>query len=281
MKAVGPFTETVLELSGGKQGLHLVYGPNEAGKSSALRALSHLLFGFPHLSTDSFVHPNDQLRVGGILRRSDGEELEFVRRRGRASTLRGPDDTTVVADDRLAKFLGGLSQESFKVLFGIDHVRLRQAGEEIRTGQGHLGELLFAAGAGLAGLRQAQKSLQQELEGLFKPRGQNQRINKLRADYDQAKEDLKQVQLPSEEWQRHDSIYRDATACAEKVREESRAARVDQARLKRIKAAIPLLERRRRLSQELAELGDVVRLRDDFRRRVARAKPGSDRPSSQ
>ena len=68
---MGPFTDVVLDLSAGEQGLHLIYGPNEAGKTSTLRALSHLLFGFPHLSADNFVHPNDQLRIGGKLRHSE------------------------------------------------------------------------------------------------------------------------------------------------------------------------------------------------------------------
>ena len=35
LAAFGPFTDLVLDLSGGHEGLHLVYGPNEAGKSSA------------------------------------------------------------------------------------------------------------------------------------------------------------------------------------------------------------------------------------------------------
>jgi uncharacterized protein YhaN len=96
LRAVGPFTGVVLDLSAGEQGLHLIYGPNEAGKTSALRALSHLLFTFPHLSADNFLHPNDQLRVGGKLRHSDGEELEFLRRRGNRNTLRGPDDSSAV-----------------------------------------------------------------------------------------------------------------------------------------------------------------------------------------
>src|SRR6516225_3800557 len=99
--AVGPFTGTVLDFSRGEHGIHLVYGANEAGKTSALRALTHLLFGFPHLSADNFVHPNDQLRVSGKLRHSDGEELEIVRRRGKANTVRGPDDSSVIADDQL------------------------------------------------------------------------------------------------------------------------------------------------------------------------------------
>src|SRR5271167_4883411 len=103
LMAVGPFTDVVLDLSGGEQGLHLIYGPNEAGKTSTLRALSYLLFGFPQRSADNFVHPNDQLRIGGKLRQKSGHELEIVRRRGQRNTLRGPDDSSVVADDRLAE----------------------------------------------------------------------------------------------------------------------------------------------------------------------------------
>ncbi|MFZ4625210.1 MAG: AAA family ATPase, partial [Rhodoferax sp.] len=37
LKAFGPFTNTRLDFSG-PANLHLIYGPNEAGKSSALRA---------------------------------------------------------------------------------------------------------------------------------------------------------------------------------------------------------------------------------------------------
>src|SRR6202453_2511977 len=104
LKAVGPFTDVVLDLSGGEQGLHLLYGRNEAGKTSTLRALSHLLFGFPQRSVDNFVHPNEQLRIGGRLRHSAGEELEIVRRRGNRNTLRGSDDSSVIDDLSLARF---------------------------------------------------------------------------------------------------------------------------------------------------------------------------------
>ena len=37
LHAFGPFTDAVLDLSAGQEGLHLIYGPNEAGKSSALQ----------------------------------------------------------------------------------------------------------------------------------------------------------------------------------------------------------------------------------------------------
>jgi len=47
LHAFGPFTDAVLDLSAGREGLHLIYGPNEAGKSSALRALRQDSSGSP------------------------------------------------------------------------------------------------------------------------------------------------------------------------------------------------------------------------------------------
>ena len=114
LRAVGPFSGVVLDLAGGEQGLHLIYGPNEAGKTPRSEPLSYLLFGFPQRSADNFVHPNEQLRVAGRLRHSSGEELEIVRRRGQKNTLRGSDDSSIIADDHLARILGAISQGYFR-----------------------------------------------------------------------------------------------------------------------------------------------------------------------
>ena len=175
LKAVGPFTDVALDLAAGHHGLHLIHGPNEAGKTSALRALSYMLFGFQHTTTDDFVHPYNQLRVGGTLRHSDGDGAGNRPPQGAKNDLRGADDTMLVLPGELERFLGGLDRDTFETLFGIDQARLAQAGEEIRTGQGRLGELLFAAGTGLAGLRLAQERLQKQLDDLFKPRARSSR----------------------------------------------------------------------------------------------------------
>ena len=75
---------------------------------------------------------------------------------------------------------------------------------------------------------------------------------------------LKRSQLSSEEWQKHDRAYHETSSAAEQIREQVRKARGEQGALKRIKSAIPLVASRRRLTTELNELGDVIRLRDDF-----------------
>ena len=66
--AYGPFTDRHLDLSGGGEGLHVVFGPNEAGKSSALRALRALFYGVPVRTQDDFRHAKTELRVGGLFR---------------------------------------------------------------------------------------------------------------------------------------------------------------------------------------------------------------------
>ena len=159
LKAVGPFTDTTLDLSPGSHGLHLIYGANEAGKSSALRAITYLLYGFGHNVRDDFVHNQKELRVGATILHSDGSGLSLVRRRGRVNTLRADDDQTPLPDDVLERFLPGVDRESFQALFGINHEDLRKGGEEIRKGSGRFGDLLFAAAAGLHDLRKVQTAL--------------------------------------------------------------------------------------------------------------------------
>ena len=68
LTAFGPFTDRRLDFSPAGGGLHIVYGPNEAGKSSSLRGLKALLFGIPARTTDNFLHDNKDLRIAGTLR---------------------------------------------------------------------------------------------------------------------------------------------------------------------------------------------------------------------
>ena len=77
LRAFGPFSNSVLDFSSKLPGLHIIYGPNEAGKSSCLRALYALFFGIPIRTGDNFLHAYDQLMIGGCLQKEDGESLTF------------------------------------------------------------------------------------------------------------------------------------------------------------------------------------------------------------
>ena len=87
LRAVGPFTGKDLDFSRGDLGLHVVFGPNEAGKSSALQALQAALFGFDDRSSAGFLHGNAKLAVGAKLRTANGERIAFVRYKKRKGSL--------------------------------------------------------------------------------------------------------------------------------------------------------------------------------------------------
>ena len=79
--AFGPFTDRSLDFSQGGCGLQMIYGPNEAGKSSALRSIDAALFGIPVRSTDNFIHDHKLMRIGCRLENQVGKQLSFLRRK--------------------------------------------------------------------------------------------------------------------------------------------------------------------------------------------------------
>ncbi|THB66641.1 MAG: hypothetical protein D6E12_10085, partial [Desulfovibrio sp.] len=267
LTAFGPFTDAVLDLGGGEQGLHLVHGPNEAGKSSALRALGRFLFGFPGKDTggaDGFLHPLKNLRVAATLRLDSGEPFSAVRRRGNKNTLRGPDDIDPVDENLLQQALHYMEQAQFFTLFGIDHEELRKGGEAMARGEGEVGRLLFGAGAGFTGLRQAQDQLRQDMEALFKPRGSTQRINAAKKEYDDLGRQLNEASLQGERWRElHDAL---ATAGQDKEEIAGRIAGIDRRRLRleRLLKARPHIALRRELLERIGSMGDAVLLRPEF-----------------
>lgn len=268
LAAFGPFTERVLAFDGA--GLHIVYGPNEAGKSSALRGLKSLLYGIDERTADNFIHANDKLRIHGILLTSDGHELRFVRRKGRKNTLLNPDDE--VLDERvLAPFLSGVSSELFETLFGIDHRALIHGGQEILEQKGEVGQALFSAALGSHALHAVLGELDAETKRLFLPAGSKPVINTAIRAHTDLRSEIRKSSLSSREWDEHRRALGRTTKELETVQSKLVDNRIEVNRLQRIQRVLPKLARRREFHQELASLGDVVVLPDDFTDRHRKA----------
>lgn len=268
--AFGPFTGKTLDLSSGNPGLHVVYGPNEAGKSSALRALYALLYGVRAKTVDAFIHPYDSLRIGGCLRHSSGAEVEFVRRKGNKNTLLAPDGTRM-DDHALDLFLGGESAEKFELFWGIDHTRLVQGGHDILEGHGDLGETLFAAGSGVSDLRKLRKTLDDEASVLFTPRGHrvvNHGVSKLRELHTAQREAI----VSADDWVRRDNASRDGTEMVTRLSLQEQEMARERSRIERVKRILPMLAERKALQDANAALADVVLLSDDFPTRRLKAE---------
>ena len=203
--AYGPFTDHRLDLSGGSHGLHIVYGPNEAGKSASLRAISALLYGIHPRSPDNFLHSYNDLRIGAALCHSSGDEQIFIRRKGRKNTLLDENENPL-EENALNRFLSVLDGNIFEHLYGINHQTLLDGGMEMKNLKGQIGETLFSAGLG-SGVNDLLNRLAEEEKTLAAPRSAQGIVRQLAA-YKEIKKEVGTLALGSRDWQETESDCR-------------------------------------------------------------------------
>ena len=266
--AYGPFTDKPLDF--GSQ-FTIVYGRNEAGKTSALRALRDGLFGIPGQTADAFLHPYANLRIGVALSANDNR-LEFVRRKGRTQTLRTPDDVAVVEDHVLERMLHGLTRDAFESMFGISHEALRSGGHELAEGRGEIGQLLFASAAGMASLQTMLLQLDQEAGELYAPRASSKAINQSLRQIHECDQELRRKQVGIARFQENQKALADALRGLTDLDEKIDELRREGERLKRIREAAPTIAARKQAISELENLKAVPLLDADFGKRLSDAE---------
>ncbi|MGA2259743.1 MAG: AAA family ATPase, partial [Thermoguttaceae bacterium] len=227
-------------------------------------ALRNLLYGIPGNTSDQFLHDYRNLRIGATLARRDGQQLEIVRRKGNKGTLLPPDEKEPLEESVLYSFLGGCDQAQFETMFGIDHPGLIAGGQDIIRGQGDIGHVLFAAGAGISDLRMIRNNLEKQAEDLFSPRGLKPAVNQALTELNRAKKLIRDSQLPSSEWQKHKAALDDKTRQLASIEEKLGELSRQKTRLQRLAGALPAIGRLRACEEKLTGLGDVPALSADF-----------------
>lgn len=223
--------------------LYLVYGANEAGKSSALAAISDLLFGFPHNKAFDFLHEASTLRVGATLTARDGTEIAVRRRRGNKATLiTDSDDESELRDDALAPYLGSLGRDVFERAFGLDSARLRAGADAMLKSDGELGSLLFSAASGLVGLSGLKTILETEAGSLFAPRrSKDRRFYQLLDRHEEARKDEREHELRASDWKALNAAIADLETRYEALSGDRTARRRAAARLERLRQLRPIV----------------------------------------
>ncbi len=263
--AYGPFTDKTLNLSDGDSGLHLIYGDNEAGKSTSLRALIAWLFGIPVRTNDNYLHSNAQLRIGGKLRLSGGEEIEFVRRKGAKKTLLEFDTNDALDESILSTFLpSGIDETLFTKLYGIDHDRLIAGGQELLNQSGDLGQALFSAAVGTASLREILSDLQNGAEKLFKPRASKKLVNQAISAFKEAQKQIKDSSLPVAEWTRLQKEFSSTLSSIREIEGDISRRSKEKSRLNRLNRVKGALAERRTVMARIEDLEKVLLLPEDF-----------------
>ena len=260
----GRFTDVSLSLPLHDPDVHVLYGPNEAGKSTALAAIEDMLFGIPHNSPLNFLHDYASMRIGAVLE-NDGETLEVRRRKGNKDTLLTPEETPLpTGDGALVSFLAGADRSFFERMFSLDHARLRQGGREILKAQDEVGQMLFSASAGLSGLRETLNALKTEADHLWAPRrAARRRYFQAEDRLEEANVALRAHTVTAAKWQdlkRHSDIAQATYAALELEIEEVSA---EQRKLRRIRRVYRDIIRKADLDQEILDLGEAGTLPQD------------------
>ena len=261
--AFGPFAGQRLVFPSQGSQFFIVQGPNEAGKSSALRAVHCWLFGFPHRAENAFRHPVNRLRVGGKLQASDGHVFHLIRRRGRARTLLTPEEKPWEGPSP-EELLGGIDGATFRRQFAFDYDELLQGSEALLQGQGELGQALFAAAGGLTHLRKLQRTFQEQLDSRFRPQAQNPRINALFRQIKQTRTQYKELLLTAHRWQELHQHHQQAKQRCQELQQRQAELEQQQDLLKRIAGSFPLIGEFEEVQEQLQRLKDVPLLAADF-----------------
>jgi uncharacterized protein YhaN len=251
--AFGPFTNGKLDFSRKPDALQLIYGPNEAGKSTTLRALLALFYGIPLRTSDAHLHDMARLRIGATLLDERGRSLTVVRRKGAKQTLLDAQGQPL-HESALSEMLAGIDEGLFRNMFGLDHQRLREGAEALLAGGGQLGEGLFDASVGSLTLREVKEALRLEADELYKARGKTPRLNQaLEALRDQARKKRESALSPG--------VFADQTRAIAQARGrrdvalgQRRELLTEQARLSRTLEIVPLLSRYDAVLAELSAL---------------------------
>jgi uncharacterized protein YhaN len=254
--AFGPFTNRSLDFPAKGPRFHVIFGPNEAGKSTSLRAITGFLYGIDARTTDAHLHSMVSLRIGARLQLSNGEELAFIRRKGLRDTLLNPQEKPV-DDAALRACFNGINREQFGDMFGLDHDRLRLAGESLARGKGDAGESLFGASLGNAALHERLRKLEEEAASLFSAGASKPSINKTLAELKEANRVTKDASLTPAAWKDADAGLEEARQRIDVLVNELNEITSALHRLRRVRTALPRLALRSKLIADRLALGDV------------------------
>lgn len=183
------------------QGLTVVLGPNESGKTTFMALTRHVLYGFPdERKKESSYRPRAGDRAGRLVfADADGEwAIERVEgRKGGAvsvSPIRGAD-----RPELLAELVAGVSEPSYQAVFGFGLGDLAAVGDGAAN-DGIVAKL-YAAGAGLTvNPMDVRAALVSRASDLYAPRAQKPEVNALSREIREAKQALRVLEVEAQQY---------------------------------------------------------------------------------
>ncbi|MGB4593303.1 MAG: AAA family ATPase [Coriobacteriia bacterium] len=238
-------------------GLTIVHGPNEAGKTSFSTLVRAVLYGFPTASKEDAYVSGSGKREGRLVFSEGPASWALERAEGphggpwSVRALSGPERPRL-RDELTA----GVSEDAFRVVlgFGIDDMArieaLRGSGDDIIAP-------LYAASVGMRVSPQAvREAIASEAEALFAPRARTKRVHDLLTQLREVRSQLRDVRAAGSQF----AVERHRLAELEAERETVRANR-DKRRTRQAELASALRELDALLEQIKAQESGLLEMR--------------------
>lgn len=252
-----------------KGGINVLYGPNEAGKTTIRQFILHTLFGFPQRGSSLLRYePKTGGAYGGQVHVEDSEFGSCVIERiaGRSAgkvTVRYPDGREE-GEEALRRLLRGYDRQSFESIFSFSLLQLQEIG---KMNEEELGQALIASGTtgaeDLAGFR---ARLDKEMDGLFKKSGRVPEMNVLLNELRQTEAEIGEYRKKSDAYAPMKKRAAEIDVLLKKAEEEEAALSNDQEQLAVLRQAAPLEVERLQSQEELRTIGDAPFPADGIRR---------------
>ncbi len=234
---------------------HILFGPNEAGKTTVMEGYLRLLYGFrPKLEPYAFKHDRSALRVSADLD-IGAAVARYTRVSGRTGTLRDANDTPL-PETALAGALAGLGEADYRKLLSLNDETLESGGEEIARSEGEIGRLLFSAAAGISDLSPALEAAQKEADALYKKGGSKSEFAIRKKRLDEVARQIRETDVSAAQYRK---LASDATVAADAADASQTARQAASERVKTHEAiadGLPLLAEITAAETELAPLAN-------------------------
>lgn len=243
-----------LDLGDGS-GLHVIHGPNEAGKSTCLAAIGDFLFGIPARTRAGAVFGNGQICLGAriVLENGQVHDLNRYKRTNRSLVTT---EGTAVAESLLIPET--MTRARFAALFGLNDETLRTGGAELLHANGDIGRLIVEAGGGLRALMVRLDEIDAKRASLFTLRRAGGRAFYRELDvFTAAQQSLRAASLEHDAYDRHCRDSDEARSRRAAISAEQTELRRQHSHYEQLEKALPQLHEIARLAAALAAQADL------------------------
>lgn len=260
----GCFTDSVIDLgvSSSSGDFHVIYGPNEAGKSTLREACLDFLYGIPARSKYNFLHDYTLMEIGAEITLAK-DSYEGKRIKGQKNTLIGVGNSPL-SEAVLKTIMGGVSRQDYEHMYSLNDASLEAGGESILSSEGDLGALLFGAMSGLSNISSVLMKAREQTEGFFKTSGRAFYLNELKAELKRIDQEIKDNDMEVGAYQRLKNNTTQAAAQWRDKKKDRDEKRAESRRLLALIGAYPVWRDYIAIQGDLAPLDDAPDVPDGW-----------------